>query len=85
MYLDYFDRRIVEVLKVEGRPMTLAGLVKATGFTRSTIIIHLERLVSEGLVLREKKPSGDVEEPNSYIALLKPEYLKIYLNPALPP
>jgi len=56
MHLDAFDKRIVDVLRVEGRPMTLAELVKATGFARSTVIIHLEWLVSEGLVFREKKP-----------------------------
>ena len=37
--------------------MTLAELVNDSGFARSTVIIHLERLGSEGLVLKEKKPS----------------------------
>jgi hypothetical protein len=31
MYLDAFGRRIVDVLKVKGRPVTLVELVKATG------------------------------------------------------
>jgi predicted transcriptional regulator len=37
--------------------MTLAELVNDSCFARSTVIIHLERLGSEGLVLKEKKPS----------------------------
>ncbi len=56
MYLDAFDRRIVDVLKAEGKPITLAELVEATGLARSTVIIHLEKLCSERLVLRGKKP-----------------------------
>ena len=37
--------------------MKLVELVKDSGFARSTVIIHLERLGSEGLGLKEKKPS----------------------------
>jgi len=68
MYLDAFDRRIVDALRVKDRPMTLAELVDATGFARSTVIIHLERLMSEGLILREKSLLEGVEGPNSYTA-----------------
>ena len=63
MYLDAFDRRIVDALRVKDRPMTLAELVDATGFARSTVIIHLERLMSEGFILREKKPVGGRGRP----------------------
>jgi predicted transcriptional regulator len=56
MYLDAFDRKIVDVLRMRGAPATLTELVRDTGEARSTVIIHLERLMSEGLVLREKKP-----------------------------
>src|SRR3989337_3683526 len=55
MYLDAFDGRIVDVLSGRGGPMTLAELVRDTGFARSTMIIHLERLETEGLLLKEKK------------------------------
>lgn len=48
--LDVFDRKIVDVLKVKGAPATLDELVRNTGFARSTVIIHLERLMSDGLV-----------------------------------
>ena len=37
--------------------MTLAELVKDSGFARSTVVIHLERLGTEGLLLKEKKLS----------------------------
>jgi predicted ArsR family transcriptional regulator len=57
MYLDFFDRKILDVLSRKHEPMTLAELVGDSGFARSTVIIHLERLGSEGLVLKEKKPS----------------------------
>ncbi len=57
MHLDFFDRKILDVLSRKGEPLTLAGLVRDSGFARSTVIIHLERLGSEGLVLKEKRPS----------------------------
>ena len=57
MYLDFFDRKILGVLTGKGEPLTLAELVRDSGFARSTVIVHLERLGSEGLVLKEKKPS----------------------------
>jgi len=53
--LDVFDRKIVDVLRVRSEPVTLDDLVGDTSFARSTVIIHIERLMSEGLVLREKK------------------------------
>jgi DNA-binding transcriptional ArsR family regulator len=57
MYLDAFDGRMVDVLSGRGGPMTLAELVRDTGFARSTMVIHLERLETEGLLLKEKKLS----------------------------
>ena len=57
MYLDFFDEKILDVLARKHEPMTLAELVRDSGFARSTVIIHLERLGSGELVLKEKKPS----------------------------
>jgi len=71
MYLDAFDQRIVDAFRVKDRPMTLAELVDATGFARSTVIIHLERLMSEGLILREKKPVGGRGRPKFVYRLIK--------------
>jgi len=57
MYLDFFDRKILDVLTRKDEPLTLAELVRDSGFARSTVIIHLERLGSGELILKEKKPS----------------------------
>jgi hypothetical protein len=57
MYLDFFDEKILDVLTRKGGPMTLAELVRISGFARSTVIIHLERLGSRELILKEKKPN----------------------------
>ena len=57
MYLDFFDRKILDVLRGNPEPMTLPELVHDSCFARSTVIIHLERLGSTELVLKEKKPS----------------------------
>jgi DNA-binding transcriptional regulator GbsR (MarR family) len=46
MPLDVFDRKIVDVLRVRSEPVTLDDLVRDTGFARSTVIIHIERLMS---------------------------------------
>jgi DNA-binding transcriptional ArsR family regulator len=56
MYLNFFDEKILGVLARKGGPMTLAELVRDSGFARSTVIFHLERLGSGELVLKEKKP-----------------------------
>jgi predicted transcriptional regulator len=85
MYLDAFDRRIVDVLRVEDRSMRLAELVKAAGFARSTVIIHLERLMSEGLVLREKRPSGGRGRPKFMYSLIKKPEFKATFQQALSP
>jgi len=57
MYLDFFDRKILGVLTRKDEPLTLAELVRDSGFARSTVIVHLERLGSGELILKEKKPS----------------------------
>ena len=69
MYLDFFDRKILDVLNRRSGPMTLAELVKDSGFARSTVIIRLERLGSEGLVLKRKSRVKAVDDLNFSIAL----------------
>lgn len=83
MRMDAFDRGIVDVLRVEGRPLTLAEMVKASGFARSTVIIHLERLMSEGLVLREKKPVGMRGRPKFVYRLIKTNSSKAEFQPSI--
>jgi len=65
--LDVFDRKIVDVFR--GEPVALDDLVRDTGFARSTVIIHIEKLMSEGLVLRRKSHVKDGEDLNFYTYL----------------
>jgi hypothetical protein len=58
MHLDVFDRKIVDVLRARGGPVTLAQLVRDAGFARSTAVVHVERLGTGELVLKEKKLSA---------------------------
>jgi len=82
MPLDVFDRKIVDVLRVMGASATLDELVRDTGFARSTVIIHLERLMSEGLVLREKKPREGRERPKFLYRLVDVQAPKPPIQPA---
>lgn len=66
-----------------GRPLTLAELVEATGFARSTVVIHLERLCSERLVLREKKPSERRGRPNFLYRLADIQTFKASVQPSV--
>ncbi|MCJ7635264.1 hypothetical protein MUP77_23105 [Candidatus Bathyarchaeota archaeon] len=63
MHLDVFDRKIVDVLRARGGPVTLAQLVRDAGFARSTVVVHVERLGTGGLVLKEKKLSESRGRP----------------------
>ena len=66
MYLDFFDRKILDVLNRRRGSVTLAELVRDSGFARSTVIIHLERLGTEGLILKEKGPSKGRGRPEFF-------------------
>jgi len=83
MPLDVFDRKIVDVLRVRGAPATLDELVRDTGFARSTVIIHLERLMSEGLVLREKKPREGRGRPKFLYRLVDVQTSKPPIQPSI--
>jgi len=48
VYLDFFDRKILDVLTRKDEPLTLADLGRDSGLARSTVIFHLERLGSGG-------------------------------------
>jgi len=83
MPLDVFDRKIVDVLRVRSAPATLDELVRDTGFARSTVIIHLERLMSEGLVLREKKPGEGRGRPKFQYRLADVQASKPSIQPSI--
>lgn len=50
-----FYRKIVDVLRLMGASATLDELVWDAGFARSTVIIHLERLMSERACFKGEK------------------------------
>jgi len=76
MYLDAFDRKIIDVLSRNGGRMTLAELIRDSEFARSTVVIHLERLGTEGLLLKEKKLSKGRGRPRFLYRLADPPTLK---------
>ena len=53
--MDFFDERILAVLS-DGKPKVLAQLLGKVDFSRNTIKLHLKRLLSQGLVIKEKMP-----------------------------
>ncbi|MEM2914993.1 MAG: hypothetical protein QXH91_06315 [Candidatus Bathyarchaeia archaeon] len=63
--------------------MTLAELVKATGFARPTIIIHLEKLCSERLVSRDKKPSERRGRPKLLYRLAETHISEALIQPSI--
>ena len=83
MYLDFFDRKILDVLSRSHEPMALAELVGDSGFARSTVIIHLERLGSAGLVLKEKKPGKGRGRPEFLYHPAETSHSKTTLQPSI--
>lgn len=56
--MDFFDRRILEVLG-DGRSRDFHQLLEAVDFSHNTLRLHLRRLVDQGLVVKEKtRPKG---------------------------
>ena len=53
--MDFFDERILAVLS-DGKPKVLAQLLGEVDFSRTTMKLHLKRLLSQGLVVKEKMP-----------------------------
>ena len=83
MYLDFFDRKILDVLSRSHESMALAELVGDSGFARSTVIIHLERLGSAGLVLKEKKPDKGRGRPEFLYHPADTSHSKMTLQPSI--
>jgi predicted ArsR family transcriptional regulator len=59
----FLTGRYLDVLTRRDESLTLAELARDSGFARSTVIIHLERLASGELILKEKKPSNGHGRP----------------------
>jgi predicted ArsR family transcriptional regulator len=51
--MDFFDERILAALK-DGKPRSFTTLLGEVGFSHNTLQQHLERLMAQGLIVREK-------------------------------
>ena len=60
--MDLFDAQILTMLS-DGKPKVLAQLLDEADFSRNTLKLHLKRLVSQGLVTKEKTPSNGKGRP----------------------
>jgi predicted ArsR family transcriptional regulator len=60
--MDFFDERIFAVLN-DCKPKVLVQLLGEVDFSRNTMKLHLKRLVTQGLVVKEKTPSNGKGRP----------------------
>jgi predicted ArsR family transcriptional regulator len=60
--MDLLDERILSVLG-DGKPKVFAQLLTEVGFSRNTLKLHLKRLTSQSLVLKEKTVSNGRGRP----------------------
>ena len=51
--MDFFDERVLAALK-DGKPRSFTILLGEVGFSHNTLQQHLERLMAQGLIIREK-------------------------------
>jgi predicted transcriptional regulator len=55
--MDLFDEQILTMLS-DSKTKVLAQLLNEAGFSRNAVKLHLKRLSSQGLVVKEKIPSN---------------------------
>jgi predicted ArsR family transcriptional regulator len=60
--MDFFDERILATLK-DGKPRSFAALLSEVGFSHNTLQQHLERLMAQGLIVREKATANGFGRP----------------------
>jgi predicted ArsR family transcriptional regulator len=78
--MDFFDERILAVLG-DGKPRVFAQLLSEVGFSHNTLRLHLESLASQGLVVKEKKPSNGLGRPK--LVYLIPPRVRQQISAAL--
>jgi DNA-binding HxlR family transcriptional regulator len=66
--MDVFDERILSILK-DGKPRVFNQLLYEVGFSHNTLKLHLKRLRSDGLLVREKTPSDTLGRPRFVYAV----------------
>jgi predicted ArsR family transcriptional regulator len=60
--MDFFDERILNVLK-DGKPRVFNQILNDVGFSHNTLRLHLDFLVDQGFIVKEKKPSKGLGRP----------------------
>ena len=60
--MDFFDERILNALK-SGKPRVFSQILNEVGFSHNTLRLRLRRLLDQGFVLKEKKPSRGLGRP----------------------
>jgi predicted ArsR family transcriptional regulator len=60
--MDLFDKRVLAALK-DGKPRSFTVLLSKMGFSHNTLQRHLERLIAQGLIVREKAAAKSFGRP----------------------
>jgi DNA-binding Lrp family transcriptional regulator len=60
--MDLFDERVLATLK-DGKPRSFTALLSEVGFGHNTLQQHLERLMAQGLIVREKANANSFGRP----------------------
>ena len=60
--MDFFDERILDALK-DGKPRSFTTLLSEVGFSHNTLQQHLERLMAQSLIIREKVAANGFGRP----------------------
>jgi predicted ArsR family transcriptional regulator len=60
--MDFFGECILAVLK-DGKPRSFTTLLGEVGFSHNTLQQHLERLVAQGFVVKDKMTSNSLGRP----------------------
>ncbi len=78
--MDPIDEAILTALQ-DGKPGVFAQLLDETGISHNTLRLHLEDLVSQGLVVREKTPAAGLGRPK--FAYVIPQRVRRQVSAAL--
>jgi DNA-binding Lrp family transcriptional regulator len=60
--MGFFDERVLAALK-DGKPRSFTVLLSEAGFSHNTLQQHLERLMAQGLIVREKAAANSFGRP----------------------
>jgi len=60
--MDFFDERILAALK-DGKPRSFATLLGEVGFSHNTLQQHIEQLMANALIAREKVAASGFGRP----------------------